>query len=184
MPKAVLLHGTDGDLGYNWFPWLDAELKKRNYDVFAPLLPENHTPDRIKYEDFLRDSGWDFADCLMIGHSSGATTALNLLSTDWFPKVKRAILVGTFLNERLLSGVDWYEPGQFDHLFPADGYDTDRLMIKSDSFVFIHGGDDPYCSLDDVKQFAQRLHQQVHVIEDGLHLSSNRTELPEILEYI
>ena len=184
MQKAVLLHGTDGDSGYNWFPWVKDQLEQRGYEVFAPTLPQNNTPNRAIYEDFLRNSNWDFSDNLIIGHSSGATTVLNLLSTDWFPKVKRTILVGLFLNERLLASVDWYKPGQFDDLFPENGYDIDKLRRKADSYVFIHGDDDPYCSIDDTKQFAKEFDEQVHAIRQGMHLSSNRKELPEILPFL
>lgn len=184
MPRAVLLHGTDGSPDYNWFPWLEDELARRGYEVFSPLLPDNHTPNRDNYENFLRKSGWDFSNNLIIGHSSGATTALNLLDADWFPVVKSTILVGLFLNERLLPGVDWYEAGQFDKLFPENGYDIARLQSRSSSLVFLHGSDDPYCSVDDARDFAEKVGGRMEVIDKGLHLSSNRTQLPEILKYI
>ena len=184
MPSAVLLHGTDGSPDGNWFPWLRHQLEERGYQVWSPLLPENHTPNRHTYESFLKDSGWDYRDNLLIGHSSGATTALNLLSTAWFPRVRQTILVGTFLNERLLPGVDWYEPGQFDNLFPDNGFDRERLHSKSESFLFLHGDNDPYCALSDAKQLASSLGADMVTIHNGQHLSSNRTELPELLPYL
>lgn len=182
--RVFLLHGTDGDPEYNWFPWLKNKLESSGYEVWAPLLPDNHTPNKETYGRFLKNTGWPFEDSTLIGHSSGATTALNLLSSDWFPHIDRTILVGTFLNEKLLDEVDWYEKGQFDGLFPADGYDTDLLRQKSDSFVFLHGSNDPYCSLDDATTLANRLDGEMVIIQDGLHLSSNRKDLPEIIPFI
>lgn len=182
--QAYLLHGTDGSPEYNWFPWLKSELENKGYEVRVPLLPENHTPNRQVYSDFLESTDWSFENCILIGHSSGATTALNLLSSDWFPHVNKTILVGTFLNERLLSRVDWYEKGQFDNLFPSGGYDADLLKKKSNSFIFLHGSDDPYCSLDDATVFANRVDGEMVVIQDGLHLSSNRKDLPEIIPFV
>lgn len=182
--RALLLHGTDGSPDYNWFPWLRSQLEMRGYDVYCPLLPENHTPNSQVYDEFLRNSGWDFRGNIIIGHSSGATTALNLLNADWFPAQRRVILVGTFLNERLLPGIEWYEPGQFDGLFPESGFGEYIIKQKSDSFVFIHGHNDPYCSVKDAVDLANKLGGDMVVVEDGLHLSSNRRELPEILPFI
>ena len=73
MKRAVLLHGTDGEPNNHWFPWLQKQLKGMGYQIFAPLLPHNHTPNRFEYEEFLKKYGWDFTDNLIIGHSSGAT---------------------------------------------------------------------------------------------------------------
>lgn len=182
--RAFLLHGTDGSPEYNWFPWLKNKLESVDYEVWVPSLPENHTPNKETYNRFLKSTDWPFEDSLLIGHSSGATTALNLLSSDWFPRVSKTILVGTFLNERLLSDVDWYESGQFDELFQADGYDVGLLKEKSGSFVFLHGSNDPYCSIDDATMLADRVGGEMVVIQDGLHLSSNRKDLPEIIPFI
>ena len=64
MKKAVLLHGTDGSPNDHWFPWLKKVLEENEYEVFAPTLPENHTPNRDVYEEFLKKSGWLAIHCL------------------------------------------------------------------------------------------------------------------------
>jgi predicted alpha/beta hydrolase family esterase len=184
MKRAVLLHGTDGSPAYSWFPWLKKELEGKGYKVWIPELPENHTPNQEKYEAYLRSSSWDFSDNLMIGHSSGATTILNLLASEWLPEVEAAVLVGTFLNERALQGADWYSPGQFDDLFPEGGFDYAKIRKKASNIYFIHGANDPYCLIEDAEEAARKLGSDVKVVEGGLHLSANRTELPEILSYI
>jgi predicted alpha/beta hydrolase family esterase len=181
MKRAVILHGTDGNPDINWLPWAKAELEKRGYEVFVPLLPQNHTPNREVYGEFIGASSWDFTNNLLIGHSSGATTVLNLLSSDWFPKVKATILVGTFLNEDLLNSAEWYQPGQFDNLFPKDNFDPELLRRKAEKFFFIHGNDDPYCSLDDAKNLCEAVGGEITIVQQGLHLSSNRKELPELI---
>lgn len=181
MKRAVILHGTDGSPDVNWLPWVKSELETHGYEVFVPLLPQNHTPSKIVYEQFLRESGWDFTDNLLIGHSSGATTVLNLLSSEWFPKVNSAILVGTFLNEALTISAAWYDPGQFDDLFPKDNFDPELLRRKAEKIFFIHGNDDPYCSLDDAKSLCEAVGGEILIVKQGLHLSSNRKELPELI---
>lgn len=183
MKKAVLLHGTDGTPTDHWFPWLKKELEESGYEVFAPTLPENHTPNRDVYEAFLKSCGWDFTDNLLIGHSSGTTTILNLLMADWFPTVKAAVMVGTFLNKKLTKSADWYEQGQFDNLF-VQNFDIEKIKSKCPEFIFVHGDNDHACDYNDAKEFCGKLDGDFITIKNGSHLSgsSGITEIPEITE--
>lgn len=185
MPRAVILHGTDGSPNINWIPWAKDLLESKGYEVWVPQLPECHTPSALLYNDFLSSADWDFSNNLIIGHSSGATTILNLLSSDWFPVIDKAVLVGAFLNEDKLhlTNPDWYDEGQFDHLFPNE-FDPSVIKRKSRAFVFIHSVDDPYCSYDDAQVLCRQLGGSLHSVNGGAHLSSNRKELPELLTHI
>ncbi len=180
--RAVLLHGTNGDPSHGWQPWLKRELEAHGYDVFSPQLPDSHHPDRQKYEAFLRESGWDFADNIIVGHSSGATTVLNLLQGEWFPRVKAAVLVGTFLNEKLTKPLGEFPEGLFDGLF-MERYEPARLAAKAEVFYFVHGSDDPYCDIADAKSLCQQLDGEFIEIPQGHHLgsASGITELPQLL---
>lgn len=181
MKRAVILHGTSSHPSHNWQPWIKDQLEKSGYDVFAPELPGNDTPNKDVYDDFLRTSGWDFTDNLLIGHSSGATTVLNLLSTDWLPQVKAAVLVGTFLNERLLHDVDWYSETQFSHLFPEGGFNVDAIKQKAGHLYFVHGDQDPLCDYDDAREFCQKVGGVFVPVKNAGHFSSPTSELPEII---
>lgn len=185
MKKAVLLHGTDGKPTDHWFPWLEEQLEQAGYEVFAPVLPDNHKPNKDTYGKFLQESGWDFSDNIVIGHSSGATTILNLLLADWFPHAKAAMLAGAFLNEKLTKSAEWYEAGQFDNLF-LDTYDPVVLRQKVDNFYFVHGDNDPYCDIKDTKQLCNELDGKFITIKDGHHLSgsSGITELPVLIDVL
>lgn len=183
--RAVLLHGTDGNPDDLWFPWLRKQLENSGYQVFSPLLPDNHTPNRATYDDFLKSSGWDFNDDVVIGHSSGATTALNLLSADWFPKVRSTVLVGAFLNEHLLqvNAPEWYDQSQFTNLFSSD-YDVDLLKEKGGKFYFVHGSDDPYCDIGDARKLCGKVGGVFIEIPDGGHLSGGWgvKEIPQLTD--
>jgi len=178
---AVILHGTGDSPTKYWLPWIKGELEQSGYAVYAPVLPENETPNKDTYEAFLRASGWDFTDNVLIGHSSGATTILNLLSTEWFPHVKAVVLVGAFLNEKLTKSASWYVPGQFDHLF-LGSYDPEVIKQKIDKFYFVHGDNDPFCDISDARKLSDELGGRFITISGGHHLgsTSGRTELPEL----
>lgn len=174
MPKrAAILHGTSGDPSKDgWQKALKNELEASDYEVFFPQLPNSRRPDIAAYDRFLRASGWDFSDNIVFGHSSGSTALLHLLGQDWFPKIRCAVLVGTFLNEKKLTGVDWYEPGQFDALF-VETFEPRNLKKKADSFYFVHGDDDPYCDYDEAREFCEKLGGTFITVPGGGHLSSS-----------
>lgn len=178
--RAVILHGTDGSPAeLPWQIWLKDQLEQSEYEVYFPQLPECHTPNLEKYDTFLRSSNWDFTDNVLIGHSSGATTVLHLLQQEWFPKVHATVLVGTFLNEKLMENAAWYEKGQFDKLF-VDILDAEKIKVKSDLFYFVHGNDDPYCDYHDAKHLCKQLDGTFLTEPGGGHIakSSGITELP------
>lgn len=181
MKRAVILHGTDSHPTHNWQPWIKKELEADGYKVFAPALPGNDKPDRAAYDTFLRDSGWDFTDNLLIGHSSGATTVLNLLSSDWLPHSKTAVLVGTFLNEKLTRLTDWHDDETFSKLFPPTGFGTEKIKQKVDHLYFIHGDKDPLCDFDDARLFCDKLGGVFVPVAGAGHFSSPITELTEII---
>lgn len=138
---------------------------------------------------FLRDSGWDFTDNIVIGHSSGSTTILNLLQQDWFPRIKTAVFVGFFVNNDLIENnpPDWYKPGQFKDLFPPEGFDFDKVIQKSDHRFVIHSDNDPYCDPKLAIDTAKRIDAKIRIIPGGKHLSKNSggyTELPELIDFL
>jgi predicted alpha/beta hydrolase family esterase len=181
MKRAVVLHGTSSHPEHNWQPWIKKQLELAGYEVFAPELPGNDKPNQAVYEAFLKDSGWDFNDNLLIGHSSGATAILNLLSSDWLPHIKAAVLVGTFLNEKLLQDVDWYDTKMFKNLFLNTEFDLEKIKRRADHFYFIHGTQDPLCDFEDAQIFCEKLGGVFVPVEGAGHFSSPTSELPEIV---
>jgi predicted alpha/beta hydrolase family esterase len=183
MKHALFLHGTSGSPNDHWWPWLKNEFEKSGYEVWAPSLPSSHRPSAEKYWDFLRSTGWDFTDSVLVGHSSGATSVLNLLERPEFPKVKAVVLVGVFLNQRLTSASpDFNDDDQFVDLFPSAGFNWPVVQSKAERFYFVHGDDDPYCSYDDAIAAVEQVAGEMVTIPRGGHLStsSGKLELPEI----
>ncbi len=174
MKRAVILHGTDGAPEHNWFPWMKKWLEGRGYEVWVPELPNNHTPNRKVYNDFLLKAGWDFSDNLVIGHSSGAVTVLNLLMDERCPHIKTGVMVGAWAHMEE-SDLD---KDQFKDLFPPGGFDFDTIKSKADNLLFLHGDDDPFCPLAQAKWLAEQTSSEIIMVPEGHHLGSKFTELP------
>jgi len=176
MKRAVILHGTDGSPEENWFPWLKSKLEEQGYEVWVPLLPQNHTPNRQTYNDFLLGGDWDFTDNIVVGHSSGAVSVLNLLMDKRCPKIRMGVMVSAW-DHGVPTDMD-YE--QFINLFPEGGFDFERIKQQASILAFLHSRDDPYCPLEQAEYLAKNLGAPLTVIEHGGHLGSNYAELPEV----
>ena len=145
--RAVFLHGTGGTPNDYWWPWLREQFERNGYELWAPLLPDSHRPNTKKYWEFLHSKDWDFSDNVLVGHSSGATSVLNLLSSPEFPRVRAAVMIGLFLNERLTSqSPDFPDKDQFSELFPVAGFDLEAIKSKAKKFYIVHGDDDKQAS--------------------------------------
>lgn len=178
---VVLLHGTDGSPQDCWLPWLKADMELQGHTVWAPQLPSSHTPNREIYQEFLLSQGWDFTDNILVGYSSGATTVLNLLQSGALPRVDTAVLTGVFLNETLTAHLS--DDGQFDQLWPPNGFNVELLRRAARRYIFVHGDDDPYCSYEDARGLAAQLGAMFITIPGGKHLNgvAGCMELPELL---
>jgi uncharacterized protein len=182
--KAVILHGTDGDPNANWFPWLKKQLEDKGYKVWVPHLPNNHTPNRQVYNDFLHSGGWDFTDNLVFGHSSGAVSVLNLLEDTRTPKIKAGILAGVWSH---MEGTE-LDFEQFKDLFTPRGFNFRLIKQKASKLIFVHGDDDPHCPLDQAQWLAKQTDSQIIIIPGGKHFSVSTnptyTEFPKLVEIL
>ncbi len=185
MPKrAVILHGTDGSPQENWFPWLKQQLVTFGYEVWVPPLPNNHTPNRHNYNDFFFTSEWDFLDNLIIGHSSGAVSILNLLADKRCPRINTGVLVGAWSH---MEETD-LDREQFKDLFPSDGFNFKRIKENCDKLLFVHGDNDPYCPLGQAKWLAKQTDSQIFIIPGGGHFTQKQNpayvEFPKLIEIL
>lgn len=180
MKHAVLLHGTDGTPEGNWFPWLKHKLETEGYEVWAPLLPENHTPNREVYNDFLFREGRDFTDTLVVGHSSGAVAVLNLLMDERCPHIRMGVMVSAWHKGTPTT----FDESQFAHLFPPEGFDYLKIKSNADKLAFLHGDDDIYCPLEQAEYLAEKLDAPITTIPGGGHIGKAFAQLPQIWDII
>jgi len=183
--RAVILHGTSGSPEGNWFPWLRAELATRGYEVWTPELPGNDRPNRQAYNDFLLSSDWDFNNNLVIGHSSGAVSVLNLLMDMRCPAIDAAVMVSAWHDSNKATlRYGGLSPEIFRNLFPESGFDFSLIKSKAGRTLFVHSDNDPYCPLDQAEWLADQLDSELVVIHDGDHLGSKFVEFPQLLEIL
>lgn len=181
MKNALILHGTSASPGSNWFAWLKKQLESKGYKVWLPQLPGADEPNTQNYNDFLLEGSFDFnEETILVGHSSGAVSILNLLQVlpgDF--KVKAAFLVGAFKDD-----LGW------DNLKGLFQNPTDFKKIKSRcvKFIFVHSDNDPHCSLEGAKYLADKLDGELLVQKGQGHFntaaSPDYKQFPFLLDLI
>ncbi len=182
--KFLILHGTGSDSKGNWFPWLKGELEKLGHEVWTPDLPDSQRPNIQKYNDFLLNNGWDFNDCVIIGHSSGSVAILGLLQA--LPqnvKVNAAVLAGAF-TKRLSESPSWE---MLSELFDKP-FDFKLIKQKAGKLIFVHSKDDPICDINEARELCQQLGGEMIEFDGMKHFSvrtdSRFTKFPELLQII
>lgn len=181
---AVIVHGLNGSSAENWFPWLKVKLQALGYNVWVPDMPHADHPVGSEWVTYLLESGWDFNDTLLVGHSAGAVTALLLAQA--LPKNVR--LHGMVM----VSAFEPMQPG--DELYPklTDLHDQPfnfaKIKAASNTRIFIHSDNDPYCPLKGAKNLATATNSELVVIADGRHFSTedspSYSKFPRLLKIL
>ena len=78
---VLILHGIQGYAGIHWQQWLHDELIKAGHAVLMPNLPNSDHPDRTQWFETAQKAIYDvdLSKLVIVGHSLGVTTALDLI---------------------------------------------------------------------------------------------------------
>jgi len=138
MKNAVILHGTSETKDSFWFPWLIAELEKRDYKVSLPALPdadhptlENWLPEALK-EEYNEET-------IVIGHSAGGPLVLSVLENIGV-KVKQAVLVAGYVR---MKGKETKPDAILQ-----ENYDWKKIAEHVDDIIFLNSDNDPWGCTD------------------------------------
>lgn len=172
----IILHGSFGSSEGNWFPWLKAKIKEKNYEVAVPQMPVG-----VGIQNF---DSWskEFSkltineNTTIIAHSIAPIFVCKYLITNKI-KVKKLIFVCGFNN---YLGID----PDFDSVnspMYIDNY-QDIKEFCSD-IVCYYSDNDPYVKFEVEKEFADSISNKQYVIENGGHINTETgyTEFNEIL---
>lgn len=87
MKRAILVHGWDGRIDKNWFPWLQNELFELGYFVQPITMPNPASPDKLSWVKHLKNHISIDKKTIIIAHSLGCIAIIRYLeSTKEVPK--------------------------------------------------------------------------------------------------
>ena len=181
MKRIVLVHGWGGGPSADWFPWLIDELKKRNFDVIAPQLPDTDNPRIENWVPALTKAvGIPDENTFFIGHSLGCQTIaryLEVLPQDI--KVGAVIFVAGFFDSlnREEYNKDDMETSDLWLNAPIDLKKAKQHISKS---IYYISKDDPDVPLPNKDKFESELGSEVVILNGYRHFNDDK--LPIVLD--
>lgn len=165
--NATIIHGSGGNPDGNWFPWLAAELRKRNIPVIVPAFPQPEDQSLSSWiKRFESKAPTPGPGSVLIGHSTGVALILNVLKTLTAP-IAATFLVGGFFGK---IGSDVYDP--LNDSFFEGSFDWPDIRAKAGELFIYAGDDDPYVPLSKSIELTSLLASELLVIPGGRHLNS------------
>lgn len=188
--NAIIIHGTWGSGEGNWFPWLVNHFKQSGVKAVSPTLPDAKLPHyetrntfiKEKYSEYLKESS------IVIGHSSGAGTALHLAQQH---KIDQLVLVAPVLyidesyKEELKNAFDEKTANAMDVLYNKHKIDWESVKKNVRKITVVFGENDPYLPKE-MKSFAEKIvgKENVFVLAGKAHFSSSTKDAPEQFELL
>jgi predicted alpha/beta hydrolase family esterase len=177
--KVLILHGIGGHAGIHWQQWLHDELSSLDVEVLMPELPDSNHPDRQEWLKVIKEAteNEDLSRLIIVGHSLGATAALDFIESLDQP-IEGLISVSGF-------SVD-YGAELNSYYLKEKSINFEQLNSNLKWASVIYGDNDPYVTQDALMQLAQDLKVEAIVIPNGGHLNTEAgfTTFPELIKIV
>ena len=185
MKKIYLVHCWGGKIEHGWYPWIKKQLKNSNVEVILTNMPDTENPNISKWISKL-DSVVDVLDeeTYFIGHSIGCQAILRYLETKNITRIGGIFFVAPWLDlikENLEDG-----SGKIAEPWINTSIDLNKVKQFTDSIVCIFSSNDYFVSLEQEKEFRNKLNAKTIIMENKGHISAEDgiNELPVLLHEI
>lgn len=191
--RVFIIHGWEGYPEEGWLPWLKKELKKKDFEVFVPAMPNTEEPKIEEWVPFLADlvSKPD-KNTYFVGHSIGCQTIMRYIETlpDNAKNGGVVFVAGWFnLKEFVYKEEPEYEKEARDIARPwiETLVNFEKIKKIANSFVAIFSDNDPYVELNNKDIFRKELGAEIIIEHNKGHFRGNEDgvfKLPVVLEKI
>ena len=176
--RAFIIHGWGGKPDANWFPWLKMELKKQDFHVNVPKMPNADFPVQSEWLVYMQDiiNNVD-NDIFLIGHSLGVVAILRFLeSLPAGQRVGGVVLVSGFSES--LGTIPEIEN------FFENRVDYEKIKLHCSNFIVINSDDDPYVPMEKGEILRDNLNAKLIVLHEAGHINmgTGYFQLPIALE--
>ncbi|MDR7239928.1 RBBP9/YdeN family alpha/beta hydrolase [Neobacillus drentensis] len=173
----LIIHGLGGSGADHWQTWLANELEQRNHHVCYPTFSNFDSPIKKVWLEELSASMKAIPEennLTVITHSLGCILWLHYISSQNKQIAKRVILVAPPSPSIILSEAKSFYP------VPLVG---NHLKRTAEEILFVHSSNDPYCSMDDIKNYINLGHPSVTISNAGhINPKSGHGKWPWILD--
>ena len=184
MKKIYLVHCWDGTSSDGWYPWLEEKINDQNVKLIKFDMPNSANPKIDEWVDYL-NSKVDLLneETYFIGHSIGCQTILRYLETKEITKIGGILLVAPWLDllPEAIEDEDSYNTAQPWINTPID---FEKVKHFTDYISCIFSDNDYFVSLEQVKEFRNKLNAKTIIVNNKGHISQDDDiyELQEILD--
>ncbi|WP_066372786.1 RBBP9/YdeN family alpha/beta hydrolase [Neobacillus fumarioli] len=143
----LILHGLGGSGDEHWQTWLANELMKRNYHVRYPTFSNFHSPEKKVWLEELAEVIKTIPKTqplTIITHSLGCLLWLHYTASQNQRIAKQVILVAPPSPTRVLEAAKSFFPVPLE---------KKHLTTAAEETLFVHSSNDPYCRLEDAKNY-------------------------------
>ena len=189
MKNSLILHWRGWNTNENWFPWLKEELKKLNYEVFAPNLPNTSSPKLSEQLSFIDLYSKNLKDnSLIFWHSLWCSLALNFINKHQINNSTIFLVAPVYywLAKDIWKEMLKYKYDILDQYFNSFS-DFETVNNLNNKYIVLLSEDDPYINFEKAKKFYKNL-KRVTFIEfiDKWHFNkaSNTTKIEEIIDFL
>lgn len=184
MKKIYLVHCWDGTSNDGWYPWIEKMLNSDNVEVIKFDMPNTTNPSIDEWVPAL-DSKVDVLNenTYFIGHSIGCQTIMRYLETKEICKIGGILFVAPWLD-LLPEAVEDEESYNTAEPWINTPINFDKIKLFTNNINCIFSSDDYFVSLEQEKEFKDKLNANTCVVENKGHISQDDDvfELQEILD--
>lgn len=155
--KVLILHGWGGSDEPHWQWWLEQELKKLDYEVSFPNLPNRDKPELETWLKFLKDEFDRFKPDYVVCHSLANILWFHFVDRFDIKQIDKLMLVAPVKAIDELASF-------FPHPIPKNLCAKEMIMAGSTN--------DPYISLEETIELAAKLNIGCKILEDAGHINS------------
>ena len=184
MTRVFLIHGWGGSPDKDWLPWFIFVLKKKEYEVIAPQMPNTDNPQIGLWVDKLTELVGQVRESdIFVGHSIGCQTILRFLEKlPIHQKINKVILVAPWFElTNLGDAAAW----AIADPWIKTSINFSNISNKASLFITVFSDNDPWVPIDiNRRLFKARLNPKIIVLKNRGHFTQDEgiTEIPELLE--
>ena len=162
MQKVLLLHGWGGSDDPHWQSYLASQIAKDYGTVSFLRLKDPDSPKKDEWMRQLKESLTDFKPDVVICHSLANILWFHLCNEQIdMPEIKKLFLVALPSLKQEIKEVDTFFPIKV----PKNLYAHEAILVASTN--------DPYMSLNEVKELKQRLNIPMKILENAGHINAD-----------
>lgn len=181
MKRIFIVHGWGGSPKSGWMPWLEQELRSKNYQVIVPEMPHTEAPKIEEWVPALANAvGNVDGNTYFVGHSIGCQTILRYLQTV-DKKIGGIVFVAPWLG---LKGLETEEEKEIAKPWVNTPINFKNIRPIVPKVTAIFSDDDPFVFLTDAGAFKDKLGAKTVIEKSQGHFDDSEYEiiLSEVLK--